>query len=423
MPTGTESLTRIENERVDVPPEDRPYPEHGPSMDWAALLSTETPEIPMDSDLDLRSQLPDPIPFSMVFDSPQQRQTVLDAAGVPWQRNNAHLFGPENLGALVTIPDPDDEYRTSDIQLLGAFRNCPARKARPFYQDKPLAPRIPRSVATCFTAKVLLGQILSYPVMMIKGGRLPPFIFPPCVIEGSKSMAGCCDKEFHQCLPEPLAICCNLVQSFDQRTQGSADFVWKSIYSEVARLRRELLQALQAVVIYVLLQANDLKSIPNNDIVALLVVPNLLARSLHLSLDYEINLAKRPDLGRRGWILRESSRRTICLLFGIELLMDVDMNAEDPADCGGYRLLPLPSGRDLWETVSSDEWAARFRKLRAESGDEKVLSIQDLRTARRALVGDFSDQSQERQLVSQVAKWCEGLDEFGMMVWMAVMLE
>lgn len=115
--------------------------------------------------------------------------------------------------------------------------------------------------------------------------------------------------------------------------------------------------------------------------------------------------------------------RTICLLFGIELLVDVDLNAEEPSECGGYSLLPLPSGRDLWETVSCDEWRARYRRLRAESCDEKVLSIQDLRKARRALGADSEDRGQEDQLVAQVAKWCEGLDEFGMMVWMAVMLE
>ncbi|KXH57373.1 hypothetical protein CSAL01_12047 [Colletotrichum salicis] len=438
LSTGTELRVRVENEQAGLLPEVHSLPDREPSMDWTNLLSTETVEITVDSELSLQRQLLDPAPFSLSFDLPQQRQTVLDGVGVPWQRSNSHLCIPEDLGALGAMEEPaygDHEIPSSEIQLHRTFRDCPARKVRPFYQDKPLAPRITKTVATCFTARVLLGQILCYPTMMIKGGRLPPFIFPPCVIDGSASTTRCCGKELHQCLPEPLAICCNLVQSFDQRTPGSAAFVWRSIYSE-------LLQTLQAVVIYLLLQANDLQSIPKHDIKALLVVPNLLARSLHMTLDYELDLAKRLKLDRRGWVLRESTRRqvtidrvilrifanwrdsrTICLLFGIELLMDVNLNAEEPADCGGYSLLPLPSGRDLWEAVSGDEWSARYRRIRDESSDEKVLSIQDLRKATRALGVDSGDRSQEEHSVSRVAKWCEGLDEFGMMVWMAVMLE
>ncbi|KAK1491769.1 hypothetical protein CABS01_12093 [Colletotrichum abscissum] len=344
LPNGTESLIRIE--RDGLLPGDHPRPEREPSMDWSNLLSTEIATIPLDSDPILQRQLLSPNPFSLSFDSPQLRQTVLGGAGVPWQRSNSSLFGPEDLGDLGVMEDTE------------------------------------------YQARVLLGQILSYPKMMIKGGRMPPFIFPPCAIDGSESIVGCCGKELHQCLPEPLAICCNLVQSFYQRTPGSAAFVWRSIYSEVGRIRQEL-----------------------------------LARSLHLTLNYELDLISKLSLDRRGWILRESTRRTICLLFGIELLMDVDLNAEEPADCGGYSLLPLPSGRDLWEAVSSDEWRARYRRLRAESCGEKVLSIQDLRKARRALGADSEDRSQEDQLVARVAKWCEGIDEFGMMVWMAVMLE
>lgn len=241
LPYGTESPIPIESEAML--PEDQRHLDREPSMDWANLLSTEIVTIPSDSDPILQRQLPSPNPFSLSFDSPQLRQTVLGGAGVSWQQSNSNLFGPEDLGALGTMEDTeyqDHENPSGEIQLHRAFRDCPARKIRPFYQDKPLAPRITKTVATCFTARVLLGQILSYPKMMIKGGRMPPFIFPPCAIDGSESIAGCCGKELHQCLPEPLAICCNLVQSFYQRTPGSAAFVWRSIYSEVGRIRQEV---------------------------------------------------------------------------------------------------------------------------------------------------------------------------------------
>lgn len=121
-------------------------------------------------------------------------------------------------------------------------------------------------------------------------------------------------------------------------------------------------------------------------------------------------------------LLKRENCRTICIIFGVQLMLDVDFNVAG-GECGGYSQLPLPSGRELWETVSNDEWAARYRKLHARYRDDNVLNIQDLRRARRALESDITDQSEEGRLVGRVAEWCESLDELGMMVWMAVMQE
>lgn len=104
-----------------------------------------------------------------------------------------------------------------------------------------LAPRLKKTVATCFSAKVLLGQLFSYPKMMATGTKLPPFIFPPCALDGLGPSADCHAIDGrHQCLPEALAICSSLVHSFETRTPGNASFVWKNIYTEVMRLNQEV---------------------------------------------------------------------------------------------------------------------------------------------------------------------------------------
>lgn len=106
----------------------------------------------------------------------------------------------------------------------------------------------------------------------------------------------------------------------------------------------------------------------------------------------------------------------------MELLVDVDLKGDVACNTGGFNFIPLPSERDLWEPTSSAKWTARYKASEAASRNDKVLTILDLGRARRALGVEPSDESEEGRLVARVSKWCENLDEFGMMVWMAVML-
>lgn len=92
---------------------------------------------------------------------------------------------------------------------------------------------------TCTMSSILLGQVTSYPKMMIEGDRLPPFIHAPCHIDNELA-PGCGERGSHQCLPRELAICASLVQLFYERTKANADFVWTSIYGERDRLQREV---------------------------------------------------------------------------------------------------------------------------------------------------------------------------------------
>lgn len=139
---------------------------------------------------------------------------------------------------LTTIPRPNPAT-WDGCPPLNQERPSPAM-LRVFYDKAPLAPRTSNTVATCFTARVLLGQLFTYPNMMGRGGKLPPFIFPPCAMDGLGPSAECCAPGYHQCLPEALAICSGLTRSFETRTSGNTSYLWKNIYSEVDRLTREV---------------------------------------------------------------------------------------------------------------------------------------------------------------------------------------
>ncbi|OHW93791.1 sterigmatocystin biosynthesis regulatory protein, partial [Colletotrichum incanum] len=288
---------------------------NGPPMNWDALLSHSFLHFSPGCELDLPN-----IPSAssaMRLDMLQGSQALPEPSGLPWLRNGQHPGVPDDQRALLSLcsPDPFPTARTSQLHAQ-AKENQP-RPHHPFYQDRPLAPRRNKAAASRLTVTILLGQLLAYPKMIAKGGRLPPFIFPPCGLEGQNLPTDSCGKEFHKCLPEALAICCNLVQSFETRTAGSASFVWKSIYKEVERLQHEhtsydcegLLQALQAVVIYLLLQAGDPDSIPHNDVITLLSAPDSIVRALHMSCNYTINLTSSTKIDRREWIICESVRR------------------------------------------------------------------------------------------------------------------
>ncbi|KAF5486623.1 Heterokaryon incompatibility protein 6, OR allele [Colletotrichum siamense] len=297
-----------------------------------------------------------------------------------------HLSEMEPQRALVPIQGP----ASPRSRRLVPTQTPPTTLPR-YYDEAPLRPRIRKPASAAFTAKVLLGQLLSYPSMMARGGRLPPFIFPQCAIDGVVSPVECSAQGYHQCLPEVLAICCSLIQAYEARTPGSTAFVWKSIYKEVGRIREEydsfsreeLVSAGQAMTIYVLLQVKDQDSIPHNDIDFLISTPVLLARKLYFQMDYTSNFINGASLDRREWALRECVRRNVCLNFGFELLVDTDFSGGKAATCG-YDKVAVPTGRYLWEPVSNVEWSARYKKMEAEIR-KKPLSIQDLRREKREI--------------------------------------
>ncbi|KAF7557458.1 hypothetical protein G7Z17_g679 [Cylindrodendrum hubeiense] len=134
-----------------------------------------------------------------------------------------------------------------------------------------------KNLTDCMLTVIIVGQLTSYPKMLIEGYQLPPFIKAPCHIN-EELAPECAATGKHQCLPKVLAVCAGLVQMFYSSTAANAAFVWDMIYAEVVRLRREYrnfsvqerLEASQAMTVFLLLQADDPKSVEKNDVRVLL---------------------------------------------------------------------------------------------------------------------------------------------------------
>ncbi|KAL7942485.1 hypothetical protein V8C42DRAFT_146146 [Trichoderma barbatum] len=267
------------------------------------------------------------------------------------------------------------------------------------------------------SAKMLLGQIGAYPKMMAKGKHLPPFIHPPCVLVDVYPRA--CNESRHYCLPEILAICSSLLQMFYNTTPGSSSFAWKTIYEHQSHLYRE---ALQATILYMLLQLQDPDTIDTNDTISLLETVGILAKRMYAILPYYIPAANTSGLDRQSWVLIESARRTICLLYATEIILHIMGGTLRQGLCNGYFNNPLPSTRDLWDAISTAEWAERYaQSLKGDSRDS-LLRIQDLKSWQQYSDSEVTGE-REQQALAKIAHWCENLDSFGALIWIATKIE
>jgi hypothetical protein len=150
--------------------------------------------------------------------------------GLPWLD-----LGATQANKALVPSYPDAHRLVEDANhLLSA--SCPA-----YWAEKPLLPRRAATWDKMMTMKVLVGQILNYPTMMIQGGRLPPFIYPPCAMDGIEAVQACTARGYHVCLPRILAISCSTIKAHAARTPASAAHVWKGIYDFIAEMRREVM--------------------------------------------------------------------------------------------------------------------------------------------------------------------------------------
>ncbi|KAL7962527.1 P-loop containing nucleoside triphosphate hydrolase protein [Trichoderma compactum] len=205
----------------------------------------------------------------------------------------------------------------------------------------------------CMLTNMVLGQITGYPKMLVLGDRLPPFIHAPCYMD-ERLAPECGEMGKHQCLPKRLAICASLVDMFYSRTDANADFVWQTISSEGQRLHEEYksldshgqLAALQAIIIYILLQAQDPETAERNGANALLLIMMVFA-----------------------------------LLGLVELLFEgliPPHAAQANPPYKNFRATPLPSQRDLWEARTNRSWRRELKLYLSGRTSREVLTVGDL---------------------------------------------
>ncbi|KAI3332230.1 hypothetical protein HD806DRAFT_519010 [Xylariaceae sp. AK1471] len=287
------------------------------------------------------------------------------------------------------------------------------------------APTTEKSLMT----RVLSGQIESYPRMLIRGSRLPPFIYPQCVLNNRLSHQCTAMNGSHQCLPEPLANCAVLTQMFYNRSSSNAQFVWKMIYDEQKRLYEQshsfddsmLLATIQALTIYLLIQAQDTESMAKNDVASLVVALSETASTFHFRTKYRNDIYQNPNLSQKAWAIHECEQRTKNLFYIIGTVLVSLIGDPDRPDCGTVQASHLPCGRDLWDPDATESWAVRLHKYKSRLVSDRVLIIDDLLDhlgGGKPGKNDSADALVQKDLVA----WCENADELGTLVWMASLL-
>lgn len=93
-----------------------------------------------------------------------------------------------------------------------------------------------RRVESSLTSKMMLGNILTYPEMLVNGLILPPFISPPCCGDELQ----CQQSGYHQCLLQPLVVCASVIRMSQKDSPENKAFVWRTIYTEQQKLLHEV---------------------------------------------------------------------------------------------------------------------------------------------------------------------------------------
>ena len=93
--------------------------------------------------------------------------------------------------------------------------------------------------------------------------------------------------------------------------------------------------------------------------------------------------------------------------------MDQDGTSTSDSGCSGFGHIPLPGPRILWDYTTSEAWAQRFERYVTNHLPQQVATIGDL----LATIHSQTYWDAQRGLMSEVARWCEGIDEFGSLIW------
>ncbi|KAI1754065.1 hypothetical protein F4782DRAFT_61293 [Xylaria castorea] len=301
-------------------------------------------------------------------------------------------------------------------------------KCKPFDLSQALL----RGVSTqkSLMAKVLIGQIENYPRMLIQGSKLPPFIYPQCVLNNILCHQCVAENGSHQCLPEPLANCATLARMYYGRSPNNARFVWKTIYNEQKRLYKEfcafdvptLLAAVQAIVIYILMQAQDTESMAQNDVASMAITLAEMAKTLHYRSQYQIGILQNPNLGQKTWVIHESVRRTVNLFYVIGIVTIIRIGGAQKTGCCGILETPLPCGRELWEPEATETFGIRLHRYKSRLVSDRGLLVNDLYHALDPGQPGKNDAT-DSLIQKDLATWCESQDDLGTLVWMTSLLD
>ncbi|KAK5173254.1 uncharacterized protein LTR77_001935 [Saxophila tyrrhenica] len=270
---------------------------------------------------------------------------------------------------------------------------------------------------------MLFSRLAEYTRMMADGKQLPPFIYPPCWLDGA---ARCSAGAEHRCLSGDLETCSSLIKEVHSARPELRGAAWQRIVAHLKQVYEEhheyneerTLEAMQAALLYGLLGAQQAASVSYVDVAWVVEMIEAFGHRLFdmTAWDHEVDLAY---LSRPQWVLVESMRRIGCVLYLFDLLLHSNATTPSTGECETFFNMPLPCSRNLWIAASEAQWQAGYQSVQARRCNQHQLILGELLTFRRSPPSEEPTKITAPGMEEALAEWCEHADDLSMLLWMA----
>ncbi|ROW13655.1 hypothetical protein VPNG_04586 [Cytospora leucostoma] len=245
------------------------------------------------------------------------------------------------------------------------------------------------------TADLALHILRSYPYMMVNRDSVPPFIHPKYQ----------CLSEDDEANPSPLDAALNLSKTMLHGRRMNKSLIWGLIRIEQERLlneyhrfnKWEVLEALQSLVIYILLRIIEGRQDYTNFDTQLLASLNAICQQF--TTKFGTLISSDEHTGRmmmwKDWVFFESRRR----------ILHAQITTPSSA-MPEYSSSPAPSPMKLWHAKNEFDWAVDYAEYLHENTMHGMLRNGDL-TELKETGGKQHD------------RWYAYADSFGLLVTLA----
>ncbi|KAI0883133.1 uncharacterized protein GGS22DRAFT_167959 [Annulohypoxylon maeteangense] len=342
------------------------------------------------------------------------------------EANDPYLLQGSSSLARPSTPSSDPTIQIQQSLSTPSF----TIPRSPIFSVRSLVHRPKMQAGPQRIANLILHTLKSYPLMMLRHDTLPPFIHPSLVSPGVDNV--------HM---EPLTNCMCLTHMISSGVQGSRKLFWKNVrmecerfYAEYLSLSKwELLAAMQALSIYILIRLDEGETDHNNvDFILVKAVAVIAQQLTHsdVTCHAQCGLCNNELEGSwKEWIFRESRRRLGVIYRVVNMLIYFEPAAmcDIPKD---LILAPLPAKRQLWEAGDEFVWKAESQRepgIQVSFGlatDGEIVKIDSgrLSCSDAWLEDQSTDANRRLSSAASWEEWCSGIDGFGGLVMLAASL-
>nr|BAZ95827.1 transcription factor, DNA binding domain cpaE [Curvularia pallescens] len=305
---------------------------------------------------------------------------------------------------------------------------APSPNVRSLMQRPKMHPGADRAASLIFLT------LKSYP-LMLRQNNLPPFIHPSYVSFTDEGTTA-----------EPLENCMTLMHMMAGGVKGSRKLFWRNVRQECERIcdqsqtlnKWELLGAMQALSIYVLIRLDEGETEHNNFDHLLEKAVILIAMQLsHDDFDcrtHHVSCSSKSETNWEDWVYKESRRRLAVIYRILNKLIFFSPAAmcDMPSE---FVIAPLPAKRQLWEAKNAEEWKLQSQKEIREqvsyalAVDGKIVRLNQRRLSCRDAWLPYTPSNEETASRDQEvgnsssatwwAEWCSGMDSMGGLIMLA----